>query len=528
MNVNLLELAKTHQKEQRWEPASKFFKQYIDATDGKCEDNVYVAYAQTLRFSGYTERAKNILAEGLRVHPDSELLLQEQHNLCDFLGDWHMARKIAASLVKRFPEKADHHFRLGKTESFLLNYSKAKKSYRLGLQHKHQLPLEQLMDEIKRGFTGSPEKFHSKYIFIDGKNNLGAFIHRNADHSLFTKISIYTNHTNGAGREAGFYQRLCKDFPVLKKLAPEYADMQIVDGISYLTMEKINALAVEPQNLEQIIETSQRISSVRYGKLAGAYPLPGYAFQFRKGRAISVVHFFTQIHKEEYNQKLFHAVGLIMKQHKYPNSIRQVMARLETAIMDQKLYQLMEPEKHFSLLHGDFAHQNVLIDQKNGNPFVIDWTSYTIGPHFVDLARFFSSSLLPYSDIKELYLQKTGTSLSTIEHIFFLYALVLFYFQKLGRMGIETELSQFILPALEDLELLALTLKISKEDEDISMEIKELQETELRVKQMEQKIALLEDERKHLHKRLHDMINSKSWKLTAPLRLFMERKTLKN
>ncbi|MCT8140008.1 hypothetical protein H1D32_21360 [Anaerobacillus sp. CMMVII] len=53
--------------------------------------------------------------------------------------------------------------------------------------------------------------------------------------------------------------------------------------------------------------------------------------------------------------------------------------------------------------------------------------------------------------------------------------------------------------------------------------LEELKEQELRIEQLTQKVAVLEAERKYLHQRLHSLLNSKSWKLTAPLRIFTSK-----
>lgn len=43
-----------------------------------------------------------------------------------------------------------------------------------------------------------------------------------------------------------------------------------------------------------------------------------------------------------------------------------------------------------SLLQEDLWHRNLLVGKVNQTPFVIDWTSYTIEPYFIDTVRFFT------------------------------------------------------------------------------------------------------------------------------------------
>ncbi|WP_096437958.1 cell division protein ZapB [Alteribacter populi] len=529
MESNLLSLAQKYQREHEWRKAIDCYKQYINEKTGVCEDTVYAAYARSLRIIGQTSLAKATLVEAKKQHPHSETILLEFHNLYDFLGDWNAAKTVANSLIKMSPKKADYHLRLGRTYSFLSEYKKAKKAYRTALELKHQLPLDSLIENIQRSFAENPNEVSSKYIFIDGKNNLGAFVHDHGDKKYFTKISLYKNKSTGAGREETFYKNLCADFPQLKSLVPQYVDSQIIDQISYLTIEMIDSLPITSEHLQKVIETSQQVSTVKYREVIDSYPIPNYVFQYKKGRAISVVHFFTHIHKEAYNQKIFESLHLITKNHNYPKAVIQIIHRLEAVIMNNQLYKYMVPDKHYSLLHGDFAFQNQMINKADETPRIIDWTSYTVGPHFIDIARYMTSLLIPYPKVKNCYLDDhdTGGKLTNIEEIFFLYALILFYFQKFGRKRIETEVSNFLLPALEDLEKLVLKMNTSIEGDHLSEEkqrlTEEMKEKELKINQLEQRLTIVKEEKEHLKKRLKNVLSSKSWKITRPLRIFTER-----
>ncbi|WP_077623717.1 tetratricopeptide repeat protein [Sediminibacillus massiliensis] len=533
MESDLLQKAKEYQKKKHWKEAANCFSQYMKLNKHQCPETAFVAYARSLRIIGKTDAAEEILQKGLEQHPESQRILVEIHNLDDFTGNWTNAEEIAKLLVRRHPDNDDYYFRLGRTYSFLSEYEKAKKAYRKALELTHGLSFDELTGKIQKGISEEPSGMSSKYIFIDGKNNLGAFIHRYNNKRYFTKISKYHNPKTGAGREETFYKEIVKEFPSLRGTVPEFVDAQIIDKISYLTIEMIETFPMEEDHYRQILLLSQKLTSVRFGDIASKHPKPEYVFQFKKGRAISVVHFFTQIHEKYYNEKVFESLKLIARQHKYPDAVVQIIGRLEKAIMDNRLFKYLNPSEHYSLLHGDFAFQNILIDKKDGQPKVIDWTSYTTGPHFIDIARFLTSLLLPYSTIKTLFLEddQLGKDLTLIEHIFFLYALVLFYFQKLGRKGIETELSIYLLPAIEDLEKLVLTWTLTEEGNQLQEEYKqyedEIKQKDLKIEQLQQKNQVLKEERKNLHRRLEDTLNSKSWKLTAPLRIFQERRVNK-
>src|SRR5699024_12366676 len=92
--------------------------------------------------------------------------------------------------------------------------------------------------------------------------------------------------------------------------------------------------------------------------------------------------------------------------------------------MDNKLYALINPEEHYSLLHGDLIKPNIKSDGNEKNIKVFDWTTFRDGPHCIDIARYLSDVLIPYSDVKELYFSNPETEgkKELVERILFKYS----------------------------------------------------------------------------------------------------------
>src|SRR5699024_2949538 len=105
-------------------------------------------------------------------------------------------------------------------------------------------------------------------------------------------------------------------------------------------------------------------------------------------------------------------------------AVNKVINRLESLIMDNYLYAFINPEQHYSLLHGDFIPQNIKMQKDSETPIVFDWATFTVGPRFIDIARYLTTTFTPYTKIKEDYLfnEHIDRKLSVIEQIFFLYA----------------------------------------------------------------------------------------------------------
>lgn len=491
MESNLLTSAKHYQKKRRWEKAIAYYSQYMDESNEQLDDTIYVSYAKCLRYANYTNHAQALLMDGKSLYPDSERILQELYVLYDFLSNWEFARTTANELIELNPEQADHYFRLGKAYAYLLDYKKAEETYLSGLKYKHGMSFAQLIEQIKRGFTNYPAAFSSDYVFINGKNNFGAFIHRHGNKEYFTKISKRKKNTK---REMNFYKNVRTSFSALQAVVPGYIDVQDIDGIIYLTTEMIEGDAVSSNDVKGVIDASAEISTVRYKDLISMFSNPDYFFQIRN-RPITVIHFFTQIHKKYYNEKLFSGLYKLVKQNNYPASVKKVIQRVESQIMKNNLYVFMNPNKYFSLLHGDFNTTNIKIDKQNGMPQVFDWASFTTGPHFIDIARYLSGCVYPFATIKEIYLtdEETGGKLTSIEKIFFLYALIFLYILRLKEKNVKKHMNDCIIPALKDLEKSVLQFRKKEYDSSVLALREEKDESERQVKELKEKVIELEN-----------------------------------
>src|SRR5690625_507392 len=122
LEAKLLSLAEKYQKEYKWDKAINYFAQYMNEYSNLCNDDIYVSYAKCLRVIGHTNKAKELLMEGRTLHPQSERIVRELHNLYDSLGDWDSAETVANILIEMNPEQANYHFRLGRTYAYLNEY----------------------------------------------------------------------------------------------------------------------------------------------------------------------------------------------------------------------------------------------------------------------------------------------------------------------------------------------------------------------------------------------------------------------
>ena len=526
----LLSLAQKYRKEREWEKAIECYEQYLK----ECKDvppfSVYKNYSQSLTRKGDIKQAREILLKAKYVFPNNEKVLIEIYKLYDLLGEWSKAKNVVNELITLNPNKSEYYFMLGRIYSFLDSYKEAKNIYKKGIECRHNCSIVEVINRIQCGITNDPTEIKTEYVLSGGRNNYGAFIHIIGEKKFFTKITNFD--TRDAKREEAFYKDISIKYPALRELVPKFVDTKVIDNVLYLTSEMIEETPISSEQLLDVINAIQRISTIKRSEIVEKHPNPNYLFQM-KNRAISIVIFFTKIHERSYNEQLFNLLYKLLNQNNYPKSVMHIINRLESLIMDNKLYALINPEEHYSLLHGDLIKPNIKNDGKESNIKIFDWATFTTGPHFMDIARYLSDLLKPYSEVKDLYLNNpdTGGNLSVVEKIFFNYSLILLYILRLKEKDVEKRLNDCILPCFKDLEILIENLDISYYKNAIQRLTFEKEEVESNNAQLEEQLLKAEKRVKELRKlnkdmktRHENMIKSKSWKLTKPLRKLAERK----
>src|SRR5699024_822064 len=139
------------------------------------------------------------------------------------------------------------------------------------------------------------------------------------------------------------------------------------------------------------------------------------------------------------------------------------------------------------------------------------WSTFTIGPPCVEIARYLSASLPAYQKIQQLYLQqaKQIDRLTFVERILFLYAIVLFYilrFIKSNNIETRKRIKQLISEALDNKDRLVEALRSYIDDR---LQLIKLYE---KLHATKQQINTLQMNNKQLIIRLHHTFKTKSWK----------------
>ncbi|HLQ95914.1 MAG TPA: phosphotransferase [Pseudogracilibacillus sp.] len=519
MNSDFLQAAKAHQKKQEYKKAVTCFQSYMKEHTAPYEEKFYKDYAKCLRLIGETRHAEAILQEGREEHPESVVVLKESSALYEVMGDWNKAKTCSEKLIQLEPETPAHHIRLGGIYAQLKETQEAENAYQDALTYQHGMDMEELMSLVQQRIAEQPASIQTHYVHMGGMNNLGAFIHETEQGKYMTKIAV----NKGANkREAFFYEEIVKTFPVLQDIVPTCLDSFVQDNILYITMEWKAGKFAGLEQFPEVLEMHEKLASIPYNDIVDLFHLPSYKFQFNLRNPNIVTQFFTQIHKENVNRQLFKSLRTLVEQKETPATVDFLITRLESFVLDNQLYLLVEPERHYTLLHGEYKPGTIIIEEGTAKGYVIDWSTFTIGPPCVEIARYLSAELPSYSKIQEIYLhhEKRMDQLTFVERIFFLYAMVVFYilrFIKSKNTATREKITQFITEVLNELEKLIELHRPFLEDRYRLIQLQQELSTS------EQEIRTLKKKNKQLKKQLTQTYNSKSWKATAPLRKVAER-----
>ncbi len=448
--ISTLSKAKRYQKNGKWEQAVRIFNENIDESY-QYMDVTYISYAESLRMVGETNKARHILMVGNKIYPSNEDILLEYLILCSFINDWQSILAIVGDLIKIKPKEAKYYFELGRAYAETQQGEKAKAAFKIGLIYQQDMGTEQLAETIQKRITKEPGGMISDYTFLGGRNNLGMFTHSIHGLEYVTKI---IRIGKGILPEKMYYEEILKEYESLQKIVPEFKDAYILNDTLFITMEKMEKIT-RKIGIDEIIQASTEISKIGYQDIIQSHPNPRYEFVLKNGIGDSVVKFFTLIHKKEQNEDLFKTAKVYAEQNGLQGVGGDIIDRLENIFMNRQLYEYLLPEKHYSLLHGDFKTDNMAL-KKDGALQIIDWGSYVVGPSFMDMANFFTTLPIPIEGIKESYLdnETIEKKLSTIEQMFFLYGYIMIQFVKIKPENQESLIADFIMPALAELEAL--------------------------------------------------------------------------
>ncbi|MDG5786700.1 ATP-binding cassette domain-containing protein [Evansella sp. AB-P1] len=376
-------------------------------------------------------------------------LYKELYKTYQSQSHWAKATNVGEVLVKLDPNNELFYQWLGtmyrRRKNSELATINMRKSLDLKLNSKLDLVISQIEDSINIGET----PIQSSYKVLEsGGNNLGVIEHIVGEKVYYTKIIEKEKIRN----EGLFYKEIRNDHKILQQFTPNLLNIKEYAGIIFMTIEKVNGSYPKKSHIDDILTIFKDISSLRYEDVIHYFPHTKK--ETKLAGKLGLTNVFSEFHSKETNSEVFEWLYFQRNKRKYSDKTVNLIKRIEHLIMDNKLYEMLDPKKHYSFLHGDFHTQNILYDEKNDKYSVIDWAYCGLAPVGCDLVKLFRRLKFSFKQIDIHYLSNPsfGQKLENIQKIFFVYALILTWFNAFSRNQIENHQEEYLIPAIAYLE----------------------------------------------------------------------------
>ena len=406
-----------------------------------------------------------IFSEGF-VSFSLKLLLWPINRYCLWLmalGAWGKAARIGEWLIKLFQKRLEYYHILARCYIALGEEDSATKVLRKGLEK--NLLYSKIIGYLSETPGGYIPKA-TKYVYFGGEQNLGCIEQSVVIDGIVEKYLTKISTISGFEKEKLFYQSIYNSYPKIKGITPYLIDIKEIaeDNLVLIRMKKVMGI-VPPLNKEMInkaINANKIITSIRYGAIKGDVPMEEKDGEFKlyygknRKHPICALQSFSSIHIENVNRQLFASIFKSMKAKGYTYKSIELIKRVESVIIGHRLFTKICPDVHYSLLHGDYGKQNMLVDYKDGNLYIIDWGNMRIGPTWVDIAGFFGQLMQPFHVVKDEFLfnDKVSSDFEPIEKLFFVYTLIVTWFIVFTKREFEENHYLYISPAVEAMEAL--------------------------------------------------------------------------
>ncbi|PAV31536.1 hypothetical protein CIL05_02440 [Virgibacillus profundi] len=380
-------------------------------------------------------------------------------------GKWEKAIRTGETLLSIFPDNMYYPLKVAECYQ---NINKDGQAYKI-IQNYFDLNFN-LNDvfEISEKQFSDQNLIKSKYLYLGGSNNEGLIEHRLINNKYLTKIT-QSEHKEV---EKLFYSKIYKLYPEIKKVTPKFMGItQIKEhNLSLITMQKVEGMGLKLNDkvIHEVGKISKIISSITYGEIYKWFP----SNIVKSGSEIhKLLWSFDSIHREHKNKELFMTLYNKMEQLNYLSESILLIERVETIIMEKKMYEKLQPMKHYSVQHGDFFYKNLL--SEDNKIYVVDWGCMKIGPSWCDMAGFLGEIRQPFNKIHSNFLlnEKVTGHFEPIEKLFFIYTLITVWISEFSKKEFNNSLELYLRPAVELIEEIAKEIEIDKHKSNVKRQL---------------------------------------------------------
>ncbi|MCR2822017.1 phosphotransferase [Lederbergia panacisoli] len=311
------------------------------------------------------------------------------------------------------------------------------------------------IEEIETQIS-SNQPISSEYKWFGGYQNNGFMVHLVENKKYLSKLCSYWSW-----RERIFYLEIYKRYPRIRDITPLMVSF-IESGKSnmyYITSEKIEGAypLFTDDVIKKVIHMTHIVSSIKYGEICNLFPTSYYPdineldVPNKKSPTFGVLRYFNEIHKEKPNKELFATLLNQMDELNYSKDSIKLIKRLRTVIIENYMFKKIIPTNHFSLRHGDLTQRNMILERDSEKLLFLDWGQVGIGPSWYDIAGFLGQSKWSFDKINTFHLSIIN---DPIEKLFFIYTLILVWFNVLSKDEFNNQHDLYLKPAIEQAEIL--------------------------------------------------------------------------
>jgi serine/threonine protein kinase len=317
--------------------------------------------------------------------------------------------------------------------------------------------LTRAMEQIK-GQISFDLPIKSEYVWLGGGENNGFIEHTVKKNKYLTKI------TSRGWRERLFYLEIYNQYPGLQEITPKMVSLESNGSNIYLiTTEKIEGKkpGITDKVIREVIKKNCLISSIKYDEINHLFT----TFEYKKFDPFKVLDkeeiifvnlgYLNEVHKKLPNRLVLSTLQNKLEELNHSLETIGIIKRLEKVILKNNMYEMIIPNKHYSLQHSDLKPDNMIIDGSTGKLLILDWGRIKIGPRWNDIAGFLGFAKLPFHRIRYLFLENgNAPNYDLIEKLFFIYTLILVWFNVLSKDEFDNKQDLYLKPAIEHLEFL--------------------------------------------------------------------------
>jgi thiamine kinase-like enzyme len=368
------------------------------------------------------------------------------------------AIKLGEKITKMAPLDLYNYQKLARAYWKNNEDTKAIKTLRRGIKVNYNIGLDEIINEIESSISNKSTFLTNKFIFKGGHENYGLIEHVLKDKILITKI-LTIKQANGEF----IIKDLQQKFKIYKIITPVILNILKIKDLCFITMEKIDGeepKIINADLMEKVYEINQAITSV---KNCDSFRTLNKQVITQNKEPLNVHELFKTFYfVSKNNKEIFTSIKQFILKNNYHLKSLQLIDYLNDIIVGHNYYELVTPEDHFTLQHGDFFQDNMLFNNQSEDLKVIDWGGITVGPRWGDIAVFLAVTKQPFYDIIQNFLEHKRCDYEPIEKLFFIYTLIVTWVVTFKEDEIEDCHQNFCDPALKYIE--TLIKKFEKED----------------------------------------------------------------